>query len=393
MDLFVLDMLAQASPGLFGPTGLGTLGLAGGGIGAIVGGVAGLIQSHQARKQASRTRRRLRRFQRLAEARGLSRAGDILAGAEQSTIQNFLGGIFGFQPQSPAERLFGAAGTGGGFFSPAGGVSRGPLSKFSHGMAQGVGQNIQRELNLLQLVRQGAGRGQFTEKQLAGRERAARRNLSRLADEFEGLSAGQRRVALENLGGFSLEEFAELAGRNPEVVIDGAEPGIKPNRPVSAGGSAGPSFGLNPLAQNVQRGVEQALATRGLSGGRAAAFTSGLAGGFQNFQTQLSLLPLLQQQSVLPLGLSGGIQRQQFQNLAAPLLQAPFGQTPLSGSVAGGLAGFGAGSSIGLNLAQLASRERGGGDTEFDDIAVEVPTIQGPADTELLRRRTFGGIA
>ena len=345
---------------------------AGAGIGAVVGAVGGAISASEQNRIAASNRRRFRRGLRNAEFTTASQVLDISNDPFNVAARNFVGNLFGvddFSGGAPSTSFRGEEGTNIGgrtFFTDPG---------------RGFNQRTQRQ-------------GKRTGRQLAralnrGNDDAAAAAL----EQFAG-NRGQRTGALQALQarGFGLEDINQLDARiNPEALAARA--------PVSAGGSSN----LDPLTENIAKGLNQQLSASGFGGGIGDNVAAALGTGIARTQLQLQLLPQLQQFAAQQQLLRGQLldQNARFEvqrttGGVGVFGQAnPFGQqSVLSGAIQGGLAGLGAGASIGgalsgggglagLGLGQQSTVGQGGffGGQGVGGLGIDanIPSLSSPA--------------
>lgn len=325
--------------------------LAGAGLGSILGSIGGTVQGVMQAKQAKRDRRNFRKGIDQGVAQTNRQVFDILQGPEYQAVRSFALGTFGInQPMGGAGgdvsfggRTFEERPTG---FALAGHVRKG--ARFV-GKKLGVALNAQQQLDT-GLDLRGRALSPGMRARLEAQVAAAPGALS----QFDTQSAEFRQMALTSLGeqGYGRDALAKLRPTGGPVAVE------DPTAAAQTGNV--PGFGLNsPLAQDFAKALQQASSVRGAFFGNApAAGEAGALAAF-NFQQQRELLPFL-----LGLNTYGDDQFGRFsqQNIAQAVQRRtggvgvygganPFGDfNPQVQGISAGIAGFGAGGSIGAQL-------------------------------------------
>lgn len=325
--------------------------LGGAGLGSILGSVGGTVQGVMQAKQAARNRSTFRKGMDQGVAQTNRQVFDILQGPEYQAVRSFALGTFGINQPMGGD----GAGTsfGGKTFEerPTGFALKGYIRKqsFDTGKRLGYALNAQQQLDTgLDLKgRALTEKGRLRNQQLIDRGASALKMFDTRGAEF-------RQHALTSLGqqGFGLEALSRL---RPQT----GGPATTEEPAAQQPGNV-PGFGLNsPLAQDFSKALQQASSVRGAFFGNApAAGEAGALAAF-NFQQQRELLPFL-----LGLNTYGNDQFSRFsqQNIAQAVQRAsggvavygganPFGDfNPQVQGISAGLAGFGAGGSIGAQL-------------------------------------------
>lgn len=331
--------------------------LLGGGLGGIFGAITGGLAANEQRGRESQVRNRIRRASAQSQAEARADLFETLSSPQYQAYQNFLGGIFGFQPQDPRTAL-GEAFSGGGFFQgvdPSGSAVKGKAKREATNLGRQTRrvlagqQRAERQLDT-EILRQVGPEADESTRAAARAEILASRpglernlspdNLQNLASRFNEFTGEQREQALRHMGGFGISDLGQFSPE-PRVATQTLADGEGP--------------GLNPLAQDVMRGLQQAQGTNRLQG-RAATIAQGLGGGIAQFQTQLGLLGSLPGAALFPRTTFDAFEAASFgresRSVSPALFQAPTGfEGSLLGAqsgFSGGLAAGGGGGGLGL---------------------------------------------